>query len=374
LTKSADKEWIMRMTRRHLMLIGLLAAGAMCCLSLIPADAAPGKARLHATSQAGTYAYGAPDASFDPLSATANELNDAGLPPRPAANADARAQIAWTNAVTAKVDRVIPELRQSSVQHGPHRNQSIDAGLPVQENAASTSTNWSGYALQKPSQPFMAIAGDWIVSDAVAPRKTTTCPGNYAIASTWVGIDGITSSDVFQAGTDSAAYCSSYYNRNVTQAWYEWYPANAVTISNLTIAAGDSVFVQIWATSPTQGRLYFVNFTTAKSVSLTFSAPTGTKLAGDSAEWIVEVPSVSTDGTTFKAATLPNFAQVFMTDAFASSADPTNGTVVPTSGLAPGAPGSATPVAFTLVDNSRTVLNSVTNLGPSSLYFQETPQ
>ena len=364
----------MRVTPRHIILIGLLAVGAMCCLSLIPVEAAPGKPRLHATSQAGTYAIGAPEANFDALSATATELNDAGLPPRPAANADARAHIAWTNAVTAKVDRVIPELRQSSIQHGPHRNQSADPGLPAQENASATSTNWSGYALQKPAQPFMAIAGDWIVPDAVAPRKTTSCPGNYAIASTWVGIDGITSADVFQAGTDSAAYCSPYYTRNITQAWYEWYPANAVTISNLNISAGDSVFVQIWATSPSQGRLYFVNFTTAKSVSLSFSAPTGTKLAGDSAEWIVEVPSVSTDGTNFKTATLPNFAQAFMTDAFAASADPANGTVVPTSGLAPGAPGAATPVAITLVDKSRNVLNSVTNLGASSLYFQETPQ
>ncbi len=364
----------MHMTRRHIMIIGLLAAGAMCCLSLIPADAGPGKARLHATTLAGTYAYGAPDTSFDPLSATANELNDAGLPPRPAATADSRAQSAWINAVTAKVDRVIPELRQSSIQHGRHRDQSASAVLPAQANTTATSTNWSGYALQKPAHPFMAIAGDWIVPDAVAPRKTTTCPGNYAIASTWVGLDGITSSDVFQAGTDSAAYCSPYYTRNVTQAWYEWYPANAVTISNLTINPGDSVFVQIWATSSTQGRLYFVNFTTAKSVSLTFSAPSGTTLAGDSAEWIVEVPSVSTDGTTFQTAALPNFAQAFVTDAFAASADPSDGTVVPSSGLSPGAPGSATPVAITMVDKNRNVRNSVVNLGSSSLYFQETPQ
>ena len=55
----------------------------------------------------------------------------------------------------------------------------------------------------------------------------------------------------------------------------------------------DEMFVEVWDTSPTVGHAYLVNFTTQQSVSFTFDAPAGTQLVGNSAEWIVERPGIS---------------------------------------------------------------------------------
>jgi hypothetical protein len=42
----------------------------------------------------------------------------------------------------------------------------------------------------------------------------------------------------------------------------------------------------------TTATVYFTNRTTGASTSYNFSAPSGTKLVGNSAEWIVEAPTV----------------------------------------------------------------------------------
>ena len=330
--------------------------------------------RTYATEYSHTIAHGAvTNSAFDPLTASDQELNDANLPPRPSADAHQHALLAWQKAVTTKSDRIIPHLQESGIKHTPHKlsSQSVD-------HTAMTSTNWSGYALQKPTTPFLTIAGDWTITNVKPPTLTSTCPGGgYAISSTWIGIDGITSPDVFQAGVDNAVYCSNFINQTQTQVWYEWYPNPATVITNISASPGDSVFVQIWATSTTVGHMYFINYTTNKSISITFNAPAGTTLKGDSAEWIVEVPEVSTTPTskTFVPATLPNFGQQFMTDAYAALKDPTNGNIVPTTGMTIGATGNSTLTSINLVDSTHTkVLNSVSSLGISSMLFQETIQ
>ena len=53
------------------------------------------------------------------------------------------------------------------------------------------------------------------------------------------------------------------------------------------------MFVEVWNTSPTVGHAYLVNVTTQQAVSLTFNAPSGTTLVGNSAEWIMERPGIS---------------------------------------------------------------------------------
>jgi hypothetical protein len=70
----------------------------------------------------------------------------------------------------------------------------------------------------------------------------------------------------------------------------------------MAIAPGDDYFVEVWNTSATQGYAYLVNENTNTSVQIGFTAPSGTTLKGNSAEWVTERPGVG--GT---LATLTNY-------------------------------------------------------------------
>ena len=78
---------------------------------------------------------------------------------------------------------------------------------------ATTSTNWSGYAVSGAADSVSKVAGTWTV-----PTVSTSTNGYSAV---WVGIDGYSSSSVEQIGTGKEVYGgkASYY------AWYEMYPS-----------------------------------------------------------------------------------------------------------------------------------------------------
>jgi hypothetical protein len=56
--------------------------------------------------------------------------------------------------------------------------------------------------------------------------------------------------------------------------------------------------VEVWHTSSTQGHAYLVNYNTNQSVTVGFTAYPGYPLVGNSAEWVVERPSVGGSLTT----------------------------------------------------------------------------
>jgi hypothetical protein len=65
-----------------------------------------------------------------------------------------------------------------------------------------------------------------------------------------------------------------------------------VRISGLPITPGDDLFVEVWHTSSTQGYAYMVNYNNNQAVEVGFTAYPGYPLVGNSAEWVVERPSV----------------------------------------------------------------------------------
>ena len=66
--------------------------------------------------------------------------------------------------------------------------------------------------------------------------------GSSSYSSSWIGIDGYGSDDVFQAGVE----CDALSGQNGTQrdiyVWWEWFPENEVGVDNFAVAAGD----QLW--------------------------------------------------------------------------------------------------------------------------------
>jgi hypothetical protein len=219
--------------------------------------------------------------------------------------------------------RVAPNLQQTSVFHGPVKPGKIANPTAVESNpllatqASNTnySSNWSGYvdfsgATSYGSSSFYYLVNHYVVP--VAEQAFGACTGGWDWGSAWNGIDGWGSPDVLQAGIEFDAYCSGSTRSAYYSAWYEWYPYGEVRISGLPIAPGDDLFVEVWHTSSTQGYAYMVNYNTNQSVEVGFTAYPGYPLVGNSAEWVVERPTVGGS-----LATLSNYIMDPFWDAYA---------------------------------------------------------
>ena len=164
----------------------------------------------------------------------------------------------------------------------------------------TTSSNWSGYAVQTTANAVTSVSGSWKV-----PAVSGQGPAYSAV---WVGIDGYSSSTVEQIGTESDVLSNgspSYY------AWYEMYPNYSYNISNttsptgvvitsstFTVKPGDSITASVqYVTTSTgsafqltlnDGSEFFTIVIPQAASSGRHSAPQAQR---SSAEWIVEAPS-----------------------------------------------------------------------------------
>jgi hypothetical protein len=283
-------------------------------LALILALAAPVagmaqhlKPNERSTNLPGATTILAPAADFDPLTASDEDLAYNGFPPRPNQNTEPKAYASWAKAMKASKTRVIPALEQTNVFHGPVKLAAEPKGNVEVSNASaltspsekvsnvSYSNNWSGYADFSGASSYGSSSFYYVVNDFVVPvaqQAFGACTGGWDWGSAWNGIDGWGSSDVLQAGIEFDAYCSGGYRTSYYSPWYEWYPYGEVRIGNLPIAPGDDLFVEVWHTSSTQGYAYLVNYSTNTAVEVGFTAYPGYPLVGNSAEWVVERPSV----------------------------------------------------------------------------------
>lgn len=228
-----------------------------------------------------------PPANFDPVAASDDQLTFFGFPPRPDASKNPQEYAFWKMVVTLPVKRVQVQLRLTKIKHGPARDFFISEQRATPGTQGQTSTNWSGYAINDSNNPFKEaktyIYGAWVVP--FPTQAVGTCNGTWDYSSPWVGFDG---NDVLQAGMDIDAYCSNGSTGQTYAAWYEWYPAGSVYLSNFPITAGDVVYVYVWPTSTTVGNYYIVNLTGQIASGGSFDAPNGTTLIGNVAEWITE--------------------------------------------------------------------------------------
>jgi hypothetical protein len=246
----------------------------------------------------------APPAGFNPVTASDAQLDAYGFPPRPDASKAPAAYAQWQTVVTRPVTRIVPQLVATKAVNGPEKLARHGVSSANGAITGSTSDNWSGYVISDNSDPFKANKTSIFATFTVpvAQQAFGKCSTAAVHASEWVGIDGSGSSDVLQAGIKGSAICKSKKTSASYVAWYEWFPEDEIDIRNFGIYPGDVVYVYLWNTSTTEGHYYIEDVTTNKASSLAFKAPKNTQLKGNSAEWIVERPSI--DG---KDATLTNY-------------------------------------------------------------------
>ena len=150
-----------------------------------------------------------------------------------------------------------------------------DTSSTTPARISDTSSNWSGYVAN--GGTYTSVTGTWIV-----PQVSATTTGADA---TWVGIGGVTGTDLIQAGTQATVTGDG----SVTYStWTEILPDFSRT-TPLEVTAGDSVTVTI--TEQTSGiwLIVMVNNTTRDSYEKTLRYAS----SRSSAEWVQEAPSTS---------------------------------------------------------------------------------
>jgi hypothetical protein len=239
--------------------------------------------------------FSPPPPGFDPLVASASELERHGFPARPDDPHLLKLYRRLFTRLKGRLKYVQPTFRIShDSSHGP-RNQ--------RSSGVFTGDNWSGgVRLAPPGQSFSAVLGHWLVPNAYAPTS------DPFLNSYWVGLDGYTgagANEALQAGVD----CSLSGGSSSFYLWHQWVPSGKVEITNPAVNAGDLVGVSVSAefgAGATTATIFFTNISSGAATSYAISAPPGTQLAGNSAEWIVEAP----DG----AGQLADYGQVFFDD------------------------------------------------------------
>ncbi|MGO8871097.1 MAG: G1 family glutamic endopeptidase [Acidimicrobiales bacterium] len=180
-------------------------------------------------------------------------------------------------------------------------------------NSGQTSLDWAGYAAIGPT--FSKVSGSWVQPAASCPTK------KVEQSAFWVGLDGFGAKNdtVEQIGTDADCGKGTGKGKGGTPsyyAWFELYPAVAVTLSKTTfpVAPGDSMS----ATVSVAGSIYTLTlYDAAKWTYTTMQASTGHP-ADSSAEWIAESPSTCNAGKC-KVGKLADFGTVDFTGASADS-------------------------------------------------------
>jgi hypothetical protein len=148
----------------------------------------------------------------------------------------------------------------------------IDDSAPIR-NVGWYSANWAGYIVEKGS--YTRVSGTWTVPSVSA--------GNYGYSAVWLGIGGVSESDLIQVGTEQ----DSRFGQASYSAWWEILPAPAVPIPSLKVRPGDKVTASISRVSGTRWKI-------AISVAGrgSFSTTRTYVGSGRSAEWIVEAPTL----------------------------------------------------------------------------------
>jgi hypothetical protein len=145
------------------------------------------------------------------------------------------------------------------------------APLPVAPGPGQ-SQNWAGYAAT--GGAFMSVSGTWTVPSVNA----TGSPGADA---TWVGIGGVQTRDLLQAGTDATAVGGQVRYT----AWIETLPQPSTTVP-LTVSPGDSMSVSISQQAGNTWHIAMQDRTTGQQ----YQTDVAYNSSQSSAEWIEEAP------------------------------------------------------------------------------------
>jgi hypothetical protein len=230
-----------------------------------------------------------PPSGFDPLKADDRSLARYGFPRRPL---DSRMVARWEAVLSRPIRLVEPRFRAM-----PYKRRRLPDLMLCGAHSVETTGIWSGAVVHAPQgDSFKWVEGTWTVPNAYPPVGAQD--GVWYSASTWVGIDGIDGSgDVLQAGCDSNVMTSGGSLQRQLNPWWEWWPGGSYWITTLAVSQGDTLncLICVAEGSTTQAEIFLYNVTNNIAASFLATAPSGTSLIGNTAEWIVERLEIDTN-------------------------------------------------------------------------------
>jgi len=143
------------------------------------------------------------------------------------------------------------------------------------------SKNWAGYAAS--SDSYTGVSATWTVPASTQTSKTISADA------AWVGIGGMSESDLIQAGTQAVIR----NGRTEYTAWYELLPDTQRAVP-LPVKAGDRISASVNEVATGIWRITITNLTTGQ----TYQTSVPYTSSHSSAEWIVERPLAITGKAT----------------------------------------------------------------------------
>jgi len=148
-------------------------------------------------------------------------------------------------------------------------------------NANLRSDNWSGYA----DVVCSTCALRYVAASFTLPSVNCAGSPDGAAVSTWVGLDGVTSSTVEQIGT--VAECSG--GTASYSAFYEMFPNNPVGFTGVN--PGDAISANVYFNATNnRWQLSLTDLTSGGQIATSQACPSGSRCRNSSAEVITEAP------------------------------------------------------------------------------------
>ena len=157
---------------------------------------------------------------------------------------------------------------------------------------ALPSQNWAGYGARR-LHDVTSITATWQV-----PQVTGAADSD---SSTWIGIGGINSNSLIQAGTDQLIQGNKPYY----YVWTEILPASPKRVSEIDLLPGDTITVTITQQQANKWSIILNDHDASQSVT----KPITYVSCLCSAEWIEEAPSINGQETQLASFTSATFAQ-----------------------------------------------------------------
>jgi Peptidase A4 family len=250
------------------------------------------------TNIPGVRSFSEPPAGFNAVAASDEELATYGFPPRPDKQNAPAAYSMWAKAMAASKIRWNGELKRTGWYSQPAQRVHPSTAAAVSAIAAGPTAaetyNWSGFVNTNNLTKYNANNSFYMVFSQfnvpTVSQAVNNCDGGWDMEVSWNGIDGDRDQGaLLQGGSLSGAFCSGSVQLNEYYAWVEWWPAYPI-LTEFAVNPGDDMYVETWATSPTQGYVFISDMTLSLHASYSLTPNGGPGLIGNTAEYIVERP------------------------------------------------------------------------------------
>ncbi len=240
----------------------------------------------------------APEAEFDPATASAEALAAHGLPPRPDPQREPALSAHWRGMfveepikfITAELTQNAPLPRDDGFLQG--NNFALGGGSARRLTARQLSRNWAGAVAGAHSgMRFNGIVGSWCVPTLGA----ASTEGEESLISAWIGLGGARRYDrsMPQMGSEHGWHADG---NEVHRLWCQWWQGDhgeamlSTIITNMPLQPGDKLLFSLVLTAPDEVLCHVKNVT--QGGLLTGVRGRSRRPAkASSAEWVVERPA-----------------------------------------------------------------------------------